>query len=582
MTIDGGAVESPPTDHDGDAARPDSLVDALTRLLDADRVAIVLFGLDRRVTTANRVALDLFGCTTVDDLADDSAAYVLVESLLDQAPRHLARGEDDGVWRGDIDATDPRGEPLTLGATVIADRDAGFIGLIAHDVTASRAEAARLRQRASHDPLTGLANRRQILAVLTRTIALQRHRPGQVATVFIDLDRLKYVNDALGHQVGDRLLTSVAHRLAAIIRPQDQVARIGGDEFLVVCADLGGEDDAMEIAERIRTALTGRLRLRHLDLSLSVSIGVALLDPEDSTERDTTLAATLVSRADTAMYEAKGSGRGRSVLFTPAMQSATRERTLLGAELSRAIDERRLTVEYQPVFSAVSSRAAGAEALVRWTHPARGTIEPAEFVAIAEQSGTIGKLGQFVLETALAQWRRWHDLGVIDGDFAVHVNVSPIQLASPSFVDLVVDLADQYAVPHAQLVLEARESTLFGRNSDVDRSVRALRRHGVRFAIDNFGAGAGALAVFTEVGADLLKVDASGTGRTDGDGASADLRLLRAIVVLAHALGMVVVAERVATPELLTRARAAGCDLVQGNLLAAASSPSALVTTSAS
>ena len=552
----------------------------LQRLLDADGAVAVLLDLERNVITANRLACELVGVDSADDIATDSPAHLLIESLLDHAPRQLANGRVDGVWNGDVHATHPTGEERALAATVVCDREAGVVGFVAHDVTDTRNELARLRRHAGHDPLTGLANRRQILATLTRTIAAQRHQGGRVATVFIDLDRLKYVNDALGHHVGDRLLVAVAHRLAGIIRPQDVVARIGGDEFLVVCGDIADEHDAMEIAERLRAALTGRLRLRQLDLSLSVSIGVAVLDPVTASEPDAALAATLVSQADTAMYEAKGSGRGRCVLFTPEMQSATRERTLLGADLSRAIDGGHLTVDYQPVFSAVDGAAAGVEALVRWTHPTRGTIDPAEFVAVAEQSGTIGKLGSFVLETALAQWRQWHDAGDIGDEFAVHVNVSPIQLASPSFVDLVVELTRRYGVAHHLLVLEVRESTLFGQNSDVDRSVRALRRRGVRFAIDNFGAGVRALAVFSDVGADVLKIDvSSGMTADDGGPHAENLRLLRAIVVLAHALGMTVVAERVSSNELLGRARAAGCDLVQGNVLAPAADASRLVTT---
>lgn len=542
---------------------------ALEHLLDADGAIVVLLDPRHRVIAANRLTLALVGATASGDIVPGSPAQLLLESLLDQAPRDLVTGNRDGIWRGDIDAPSKPGEPRTLLATVLSDRAAGVIGLIARDVTVTRRETAQLREHASHDPLTGLANRRRIHAALTRAVGRQRHRSGQVAAVFIDLDRLKYVNDALGHQVGDRLLVATARRLSEIVRPQDHVARISGDEFLVVCSDLADEADAMDIAERVRRALTGRLRLRQLDVSLTVSIGVAALDPSDSDETDDALATALVNHADTAMYEAKSTGRGRSVLFTPAMQTATRERTLLGAELSQAIDDNRLTVQYQPVFSSVTGRVEGAEALVRWTHSTRGTIEPIEFVAIAEQSGTIGKLGQFVLETALAQWRRWYELGVIDDDFAVHVNVSPVQLASPSFVELVLGLADDYGVATARIVLEARESTLFSGNHDVDRSVRALRQRGVRFAIDNFGARASALAVFSDVGADVLKIDAS---------AGTDTRLLRAIVVLAHALGMRVVAERVSSPELVENARAAGCDLLQGNVLAPAASPTSLVT----
>jgi EAL domain-containing protein (putative c-di-GMP-specific phosphodiesterase class I) len=235
-----------------------------------------------------------------------------------------------------------------------------------------------------------------------------------------------------------------------------------------------------------------------------------------------------------------------------------------------------LTVDYQPMFSAITGRLAGAEALVRWRHPTKGTIEPTEFVAVAEQSGTIGKLGQFVLEEAMDQVRAWLEDGVVDDEFAIHVNVSSIQLASASFVSLVMSLARQHGVPLSSLVFEAREAALLGRNDDVDRTVQALRRMGVRFAIDNFGTGANALTVFGEVGADILKIDAS--SGLDPGALVADTRLLRAIVVLAHALELQVVAERVSSPELLERVRTAGCDQIQGNLLARPASGASLPT----
>ena len=204
---------------------------------------------------------------------------------------------------------------------------------------------------------------------------------------------------------------------------------------------------------------------------------------------------------------------------------------------------------------------------MRWHHPEHGPIEPATFIHLAEESGAIGRLGEFVLERALIETRRWIDEGVIGDDFAVHVNVSQIQLASPSFVNRVHSTLRLYDLGHHRLVLEARETALLGQNPDVDRSVRALRRSGIQIAIDNFGTGANALSVLTDVGADLLKLDGSlalPSGSTD-----ADTRIVRAIVLLAHALGMRVVAERVSGTDQLRRLRSAGCDLVQGNLLGA-------------
>jgi EAL domain-containing protein (putative c-di-GMP-specific phosphodiesterase class I) len=266
------------------------------------------------------------------------------------------------------------------------------------------------------------------------------------------------------------------------------------------------------------------------------------------------------------------------VVFTTEMHSAARERTELAAELARAITDKRLSIDYQPVFSAVTRQTVGAEALVRWQHPTRGRIEPIEFVSIAEEAGSIGELGEFVLEQAMVETRLWLEQGRIGDGFAAHVNVSPAQLASASFVNLVMSMLRVHGLEPHRLVLEARETALLGRNVDIQRSVRALRRLGVRIAIDNFGTGANALSALTDVGADIVKLDGAfglPTGSTD-----ADTRLVRAVVLLAHALDMRVVAERVSTVEQLLRLRAAGCDEVQGNLLAPASAAEHLVTSS--
>jgi diguanylate cyclase (GGDEF)-like protein len=560
-----------------------ALHQALPELLDADQTAVVVLGFDGSVRAANDTALHLLGADSTAALQPGGSAHGMLRSLLDQAPRQLVAGGYDGTWHGDVDRIDAGGDSRVFRTTVAARRDPtnegeGFVGLIAHDVSRSRDESARLRHQATHDALTGLANRRQIMSSLARAIATQRSRPGHVAAMFIDLDRLKYVNDALGHAIGDRLLLSTARRLADSVRPEDLIARIGGDEFLVVSSDIPDVAAALELAERTQRALTGRLRIRQLDLHFSVSLGVAVSDHEILGLSDYDAAAAMIGNADTAMYAAKAAGRTRCVLFTAEMRTAARRRSELAAELAQAINEHQLTVEFQPLFSAVTRRAVGAEALVRWTHHEQGAVDPSTFIRIAEESGSIGRLGEFVLDRALIETRRWIDGGVVGDDFAVHVNVSQLQLASPSFVTAVHSTLRQHGLGPNRLVLEAREAALIGQRPDIDRTVSSLRRSGVRVAIDNFGTGANALSVLTDVGADILKLDGSlalPTGSTD-----ADTRIVRAVVLLAHALGMRVVAERVSGTDQLRRLRSAGCDLVQGNLLVAAGPADELATTS--
>ncbi len=543
---------------------------AIRELLAADSSAVLILTLDGELRTITPAGMALIGADNDDDLRPGAAPHALIRSLLDHAPQNLFDDPDGGTWHGDFDHTSPAGDHCVFRATVTVRHDplmpgGGFVAVMAHDVTASRTEAAALRHRATHDPLTGLANRRQIMNVLAESVRGQRGQSGHVAAFFIDLDRLKYVNDALGHDIGDRLLVSTARRLADAVRPDDRVARIGGDEFLVVCQAMPDAVTALDLAERMRRALTGHLRIRDLDLEFSVSIGIALSDLDVLTLSDDDAASMLISNADTAMYEAKHTGRGRCLLFTAQMRSTARERTELAAALAHAIAGRALGLEYQPVFSSVTQNAVGAEALVRWSHPKLGRIDPATFVSIAEESGSIVTLGEYVIEHALSDARMWIDQQLVDTKFAVHVNVSRLQLANASFVNFVLTQLRQHRMRPVQLVLEARENALLNRDVNVERSVRALRRIGVRIAVDNFGTGANALSLLTDVGADLLKLD--GAFALPSGSSETDTRLVRALVLLAHALDMHVIAERVSGIEQLRRLRAAGCDFVQGNLL---------------
>ncbi len=562
----------------------DDLPGEIDELLDADGSVVIVLDRDGTIRTVNPVALRVLGASSADQLTEGSAALAMLRSLLDHVPQHLLNRTEHGTWQGDFDHTDVTGRARVFRATVAVRPDVepvaaaqaaaaefdpdggdGYIAIIAHDVTAARAETERLRHRSSHDPLTGLSNRRQVLSVLENAVSQQRGNRGHVATLFIDLDRLKYVNDALGHAVGDRLLVSTAARLAEAVRPNDHVARIGGDEFLVVCTDMPDTVTAIELSDRIRQALTGRLRVRELDLEFSVSVGIALSDADTLALNDEAAASALISNADTAMYEAKRTGRGRSVLFTSQMRAAARERSELAAALAQAVAREELTIEYQPVFSAVTRRASATEALVRWHHPTRGRIDPATFIAVAEESGSIGRLGELVMRMCLSDLRQWIDSRWVGEDFTVHVNVSQVQLSSSSFVHRVQTLLHEYGIGPQRLVLEARESALLSGNTDVQRSVRTLRRLGVGIAVDNFGTGSSALSVLTDVGADYLKLD--GSLALPSGSSETDIRLVRALVLLAHALDMQVVAERVSGHDQLRHLQAAGCDFVQGHLL---------------
>jgi diguanylate cyclase (GGDEF)-like protein len=535
----------------------------LRDLLAADEAATVIVGIDGTMIDANAAGLTLFGTA-----ADDGRTGL--RDVLDQVPQQLLLDPEGGVWHGEVDLSRGGGPPCVQACTVLVRHDAssptaGYIGVICRDVTDERLRAAELLNLLEHDPTTGLLNR---AAALERTAGALHHASevgGEIAVLMIDVDRLRDVNDALGHDIGDRLLASTAKRLTTAVRPDDVVARLGGDEFMVLCHDVANGSAAMDLADRVRRALTGRLTIRQLELDVSVSVGVSISDPDIRATNPDDGAIQLVSYADTAVHAAKAAGRARTAMFTNQLRSNARVRTELAAALSKALRESELTVEYQPIFSAVSERAEAAEALVRWNHPTRGRIEAGEFIPVAEETGVIVPIGDWVLQQACAATRKWIDDGVVGQRFAVHVNVSRLQLSSSAFVNRVVDLLRDYRLRPRQIVLEAREATLLGDSADVVRSVRALRRVGVRIALDNFGTGSNALSLLTDVGADVLKLDG---GLALPSGASdADTRVVRALVLLAHALNMEVVAERVTGLEQLRRLRAAGCDLVQGHLV---------------
>ena len=554
--------------------RPEVLV-AMRELLVADGSATVLIGIDGTPVDANRAGAELFG-TPRTPTADGRMA---LRDVLDQVPQQLLLDPEGGVWRGEIDLPQPIEGRRTYACTVLVRHDVtspygGYIAVLCRDVTEDRHRADRLLHLLEHDATTGLLNRSAALERTAHALRESVRLGGEVAVLMIDVDRLRDVNDALGHDIGDRLLASTAKRLSTAVRPDDVVARLGGDEFMVLCHDVSDGSVAMELADRIRRALTGRLTIRQLELDVSVSVGVSISDPDVRATSPEEGAVQLVSYADTAVHAAKEAGRARTAMFTNQLRSKARVRTELAASLSRALRAGELTVEYQPIFSAVSERAEAAEALVRWNHPTRGRIDAGEFIPVAEETGVIMAIGDWVLQQACNATRQWIDDGVVGQRFAVHVNVSRNQLASPAFVNRVVDLLREYRLRPRQIVLEARETTLLGDSGEVIRSVRALRRVGVRIALDNFGTGSNALSLLTDVGADVLKLD-GGLALPSGS-SDADTRVVRALVLLAHALNMEVVAERVTGLEQLRRLRAAGCDLVQGHLVGKPCPPESL------
>ncbi|GAC1441013.1 MAG: hypothetical protein NVSMB55_07720 [Mycobacteriales bacterium] len=422
------------------------------------------------------------------------------------------------------------------------------------NVTDRKESDARLSHLATHDGLTGLPNR----ALLRSRLDAAIDRGDRVGVLFLDLDRFKVVNDGLGHAAGDALLVEVAGRLSQVVRPGDFVARIGGDEFVMLCHDTGTEDGLSRIGMRVLAAVRPAVRLEQgSDVVVGASIGAAIARPGDTAD-------TLLRDADTAMYAAKGSGGNRVQMFTPSLHGAAVRTHELETDLRRAVRENRLRLVYQPVVDLSTGRVSGLEALVRWYHPGRGSVRPSEFIPVAEQSDLIVELGTWVLRRAMLDAASWPRAS--GADTTVAVNVSPRQLTMPGFPDQVQALLTETGLPASRLCLELTETALVGDVVPVVTALRALRDLDVRLAIDDFGTGHASLSYLTQFPVDTVKVDQSFVAGVATDAGSA--AIVGGVVAMAHAFGLRVVAEGAETSEQLAQLRRLGCEAAQGYVLA--------------
>ena len=425
-----------------------------------------------------------------------------------------------------------------------------------------RAERTReLGHLALHDTLTGLPNRALAQDRLEHALARlgDTEGTGMVAVLFVDLDRFKLVNDGLGHETGDELLISTARRLATVVRRGDTVARFGGDEFVVLCEDLDGEEQAVELADRIARALAEPFVLSHAEATVAASVGIAITSDPGSR------AASLLRDADAAMYRAKRRGGSRHELFDEAMHTQAVTRLLTERALRQALDRDELRVLFQPQFELQTDERVAVEALLRWEHPVRGLVSPGDFLKVAEETGVIVPIGEWVLARSceyVLRARNEHP----DGDaMTVSTNVSARQLQRPDFPAVVSHVLREFGISPELLGLDITESTLLDDLDTTTENLQELKDLGVRLAIDDFGTGSSSLTYLRRFPFDELKIDRT---FTVGLGTSAaDNAIVAATVDMAHALGMIVTAEGVETEEQLALLRELGCDRAAGFLL---------------
>ena len=558
-------------------ATHDRLNDQLVGALDAASDAIVVFDANMQLMFANRGAAEVLGITDTTSTSGGSvinngneAATTFFDAVRNQVPRDVLTGGVHNSWSGELGHRSPDGFMRTLSLTLHvvrgADSTVEHYSVIARDITEHKQLQTELQRQATHDELTGLPNRtlflRRVAEALDRSRTLRRG----VTVLFLDFDGLKNVNDTVGHRFGDQLIVSVGKRLVTATRPSDVVARLSGDEFAVLAEGVGDESLALEIAERLRASITGQHVIHGVEVTSGASVGVAiapltLLDEQSPADA----ALTLLVNADTAMYRAKQRGKGRSEMFSEAMRTQARDRLTLSSQLERALASGEMAVVYQPIVSIHTGRIVGIEALLRWNHPQRGLITPPAFLEVAEETGAIGPIGDWVISQAASTLRTLLDDNTLERSVAVHVNVSPRQLSDVGFVERTTNALAGAGVDMRQLVLEFTESTALAGNPAVTRSLNALSRLDVRLSIDDFGTGYSSLAHLRDFRAAQLKLD--GTFIRNIGRENSDDPIVRSIVQLAHSLDMTVVAEWVQSAEQLQRLRLLGCDHAQGHHL---------------
>ncbi len=469
----------------------------------------------------------------------------------------------DHFWQGEIWNRRKNGEVhpdwlLITAVTDVAGEITNYVSAYS-DLSQYKKNEAVIHALAYYDPLTGLPNRRLLLDRLQHTFAASARHHSHGAVLFIDLDNFKNINDTLGHNIGDLLLIEASHRLQNCVREGDTVSRLGGDEFVVILEDLGGDPlqavaRAEVVCEKILTAISQRFSLKDYECQSSASIGISLFCNQEITVDE------MLKRADAAMYQAKNAGRNTLRFYDPAMQALLEARMILENDLRRALTENQFRLYYQMQVDH-TGRILGAEALIRWPHPQRGMVSPAEFIPLAEEIGLISLIGQWVLETACAQLKVWES-DPLTRDLQVAVNVSARQFHQPDFVEQVLQTLRSHALNPDRLKLELTESLVLDNIEDTIVKMQALRKLGVRFSMDDFGTGYSSLSYLTQLPLDQLKIDQSfvrniGVKHTDAV-------IVQTIIGMARNLGIEVIAEGVETEDQRAFLEQHGCALCQG------------------
>jgi diguanylate cyclase (GGDEF)-like protein/PAS domain S-box-containing protein len=531
--------------------------------LDSIGDAVACTDTSGNVTFLNLVATKLTGWSR-----QEAAGRPMTEVLriFDTTNREVIPNPMDGTFQGNqivplransiLVRRDGSRIPIEDSIAPIHDGQGQPVGavIVFRDVSVARAMALQMAHSAQHDFLTGLPNRMLLNDRIGQAITSARRHMSHVAVLFLDLDGFKHINDSLGHPTGDKLLQSIAKCLVGCVRASDTVSRQGGDEFVVLLSEVHLSEDTAITAKRILQAVAAPHSIGQHDLHVTASIGVSVY-PDDGPDTD-----TLLKNADTAMYQAKENGRQGFQFFKPAMNAKAVERQYIEEGLRRALERQELELHYQPKVNLATGAITGAEALIRWLHPTRGLVSPADFIPIAEECGLILPIGAWVLREACRQAQSWIDEGLPAMTMAV--NVSAMEFRDKNFLaGLVAVLAETGFDPRC-LELELTESVLMKHAKSTAITLRALRERGIRVAIDDFGTGYSSLSYLQKFPVDAVKIDQSFIRQiSTGEG---DTTIVKAVIAMARGLKLRVIAEGVETQEEAAFLRAYHCEEAQG------------------
>src|SRR5215203_925997 len=476
-----------------------------------------------------------------------------IHAVLEDGTTHSR--DDEVFWRKDGTSF-----PVEyMSSPILQDGEVMGAVVTFKDITERKVLEQQLHHQAFYDPLTGLPNRALFMERLEHASTRANRRDSRIAVLFVDLDNFKVINDSLGHKAGDQVLKTVAERVRIYLRPEDTAARLGGDEFTILVEDVASVSEGVRIAERIANVLQPPFTLEEQEVFITTSIGIALNSSTQERAED------LLRHADLAMYRAKHNGKARYEVFEPSMNDEALRRLRLENELRQALERGEFKVYYQPILTLDGSRIVGAEALVRWEHPRRGVLLPAEFLSVAEDTGLIVQIGEGVLREACHRLRAWQQRYPTQPPLTVSVNLSPRQLFRP---ELVAEILAASEIEPGTLQLEITEGVMTSNDANsANNTLRSLKDLRIQLAVDDFGIGYSSLSYLKRFPVDFMKIDRSfiaGLGQ-DANGASKDAEIVSAMVELTHALGLEAIAEGVETAEQLAQLRNMECDLAQGN-----------------